>query len=502
MRYEIARNDCTKAQFYLFTGAIVLLVLIVYYPIINAYFASDDFFHLKIPARDGLSLRSFLRPHGPHFEPAFRPIFALEFKLFGTKPKGYYCVNLLIHICNTILVTALFSKLLMQRKAGIITGLLFGITAAHFSVVRWITTQAQLFAMLWFLIGTLFFLNYLKALRKRALILSLLFNILMVGSFSVGIEVGLIYAMLFLNAHYLTSEKRQALRDAFLIAIPFFITFLSIHFFLRTICLPREGYFSLSTNLGGTWSAFGNLMQAIWFVIAGMWKGYVCSFTGALFLRYDQWLFAVAVLAVTALLVDWSALRLKQNIICLTIWAFLMYFPPVLVRMRLGFAWFTAASRYRYFPCSPAAAIAALLCCNLKPFLSTGWLRHLRIIVIAFGILIVWSNVREIRKDVMHFCRQTRAFHAIAKNYVRGVRKRVAIQASTPFQIIDEPFGDAKSNYAAWNVKPSLLVEIFFTEAESKSIRFISERDIQSRDCSIPLYAVKKGHGHLHLVSK
>lgn len=109
-----------------------------------------------------------------HVNPLLKIIYYLEFKQFGTDFPGYAWVSMSIHFINTLLVYYLANLLLKNKRLSLIAATLFGINSISHQAVSWVSATLQTQgAMLFSLLFSVFFLNYLLREKKKKLLLNL-----------------------------------------------------------------------------------------------------------------------------------------------------------------------------------------------------------------------------------------------------------------------------------------------------------------------------------------
>lgn len=146
------------------------LVLAAFFPLFKASFVGDDWIFYELAGR--LSLSDYLVKYfDPRVQTAwYRPVqgvfFRIGYLVFGANTVGYHLVNVLIHLANCLLLSALSARVTGRRSVGLLAALLYATfpiaTEAVFKpgVVDPLTTLFYL-ATLWF------WLNYLAHARRR-----------------------------------------------------------------------------------------------------------------------------------------------------------------------------------------------------------------------------------------------------------------------------------------------------------------------------------------------
>lgn len=133
------------------------LGVLVYAPALFSYFSSDDFLHLGRVIEGHLPFV----PEG-HTGGFLRPVIGaslwLEYHLWGLHPLGFHAANILVHVANSLLVTALARRLQPPAMRDshffpVASGLVFLLMACHAEPVSWISGRTDVFATCFMLLG-------------------------------------------------------------------------------------------------------------------------------------------------------------------------------------------------------------------------------------------------------------------------------------------------------------------------------------------------------------
>src|SRR5438552_3648649 len=106
----------------LFTRKPILLALLLaaltvlaYQPVWHAGFIWDDDMYVTenelLTAPDGLRRIWFSLDSPSQYFPLVYTTFRIEHRLWGLNPRGYHCVNVLLHLANALLVWKLLARL-------------------------------------------------------------------------------------------------------------------------------------------------------------------------------------------------------------------------------------------------------------------------------------------------------------------------------------------------------------------------------------------------------
>ena len=91
--------------------------------------------------------------------------FAVNYAIGGTDPFLYHAINLLLHLCNTLLVFWFIRRLSGNDVVAAATALLFGIHPLHVESVAWISARKDVLSTLFFLLSLLWYDRWAEANR-------------------------------------------------------------------------------------------------------------------------------------------------------------------------------------------------------------------------------------------------------------------------------------------------------------------------------------------------
>ncbi len=147
-------------------SAYLLLGLLLYFPILNNAFLSDDYDSLsRIVVEKKVLVKEFFRP-------MIDWTFYFNYMLSGMNPFSYYVFNLLVHIINAFLVSRLSLNLIeglpreSREKVALLSGFLFLIYPFHNEAIVWLTGRlASLSCMFALLAANVLFCKIKNALK-------------------------------------------------------------------------------------------------------------------------------------------------------------------------------------------------------------------------------------------------------------------------------------------------------------------------------------------------
>jgi len=243
-------------KLFIFIG-FVLLGLLLFSNIIDAFFVSDDFVFID-------SVKSQKSPLSLWVNPLFvRPVvmfsYSLDFLLWKLNPTGYHLTNILLHSINSFLVF-LFCSLLLgffdfekntKFRLSLFAGILFLVFSGHSESVSWVSGRTDVLAALFVLVSFCCYFDFRKTGRKTAVILSYLFFILALMSK----ESVIVYPLLVFVFDLILQGKKSRRYNAFkaiTVQNGLFFLLLAGYFVFRFLVLGSFLKISgeIQTNLG------------------------------------------------------------------------------------------------------------------------------------------------------------------------------------------------------------------------------------------------------------
>ncbi|MFH1458553.1 MAG: hypothetical protein ABIG31_05260 [Candidatus Omnitrophota bacterium] len=507
MKEEYNNLLCKIGHSHFSEKSIILIILfssfLVYAPILDNYFSMDDFLYLSFARENGLALKSFFTPERCHIPVIARFLFVLQFKLFGTNPFPYHLVSVSLHLLSIFLCINFFSKLTSRKDIGLLSGLLFALSASHCNTVMWIILQAQIMTSVWFLICGIYFLKYMETKKLSFLFLSFFFHLLMLFSFTSGFSVPLLFISLYFIFYSFQENRYQKIRKGFFIVIPF-IANIVLFFVLNTILL--SGQDTLIGNMGGLSGFLVNLPQAVWYLMGGIWYGYVRTFMG-IFVR-NAWgnIFAY-IIVLSIFVLSFSGLKKNKKLIFWLIAGLVLtYFPSAIPRKSCyrDYFWFVTRFRYRYLPCVFASALVSTVFFNLR-LPKKRLLKNIfcLLLFIASGFVIT-QNYYAIRKRESYMHNQSRNLEIFLKKFLDNLNG--FLLSKDTVYIINQAFFDENSRsyrfcgyaYAGWYVHPSQVCSMYLSDDNFSRIIFLEEDNWQKFiHESVTVYRIQPITGNL-----
>ncbi len=147
--------------------ALAVLGAVSYVPALSGGFVWDDVIFAEEPVIQAASgLRSiWLSPadisREGHYWPFVYTTFWLEHKLWGLQPAGYHVVNILLHLCNCLLLWRLLQRLAVP--GALVIAAVFAVHPVHVESVAWIMERKDVLSALFYLTAALTWIRYTAA---------------------------------------------------------------------------------------------------------------------------------------------------------------------------------------------------------------------------------------------------------------------------------------------------------------------------------------------------
>jgi len=235
----------------LFFGVLSALTVIVFYPVLNSYFVTDDWrlIYISSPLSTGSFLKYFTSSGG-WFAGLYRPLvriaFYMDFSLYHLNPVGYHVTNLLFHIACTILVFYFTKMVIDSEMAGCFASFIFAVQPLHTEAVSYISGRGDIIFTFFYLLACMSFLKYLsdEDRRRKYLLLSSFFFFASLLSKESAITLP---AIIFLTEYY---YKRRSGKTCHSLNLMNYVPFVSVLILYAAIKLFIVGVGSLHTETG------------------------------------------------------------------------------------------------------------------------------------------------------------------------------------------------------------------------------------------------------------
>lgn len=142
--------------------ALIAAALLVYLPALGGGYIWDDDFYITANRTlldvDGLR-RIWVEPGAtPQYYPLVFTMFWAEHALWGMQPFGYHLVNVLLHICNALILVAVLRRL--DLPGAWLAGVLFALHPVNVESVAWITERKNNLSFFFALLSLLAYMRF------------------------------------------------------------------------------------------------------------------------------------------------------------------------------------------------------------------------------------------------------------------------------------------------------------------------------------------------------
>jgi tetratricopeptide (TPR) repeat protein len=211
----------------LFLAIILLITSIVFWKALKNGFTDwdDDVYVVNSELIKHIDVIAYFKSLTANlYTPLVTFSYAIDFKLYGMNAVGFHATNLLLHAINVLLVFTLTFRLFKKSGIAAITTLLFAIHPLNVEAVVWISSRKDLLFTLFYLLGMLTYLRYIKKKQLGWLVLVFLLFVLSVLSKPIAFTFPI--ALLLLDYF----EKQEFTKRNFLEKIPFLLISLAVAF--------------------------------------------------------------------------------------------------------------------------------------------------------------------------------------------------------------------------------------------------------------------------------
>ncbi|MBD2482742.1 hypothetical protein [Planktothrix sp. FACHB-1365] len=329
----------------------IVLSVIIYFPIINSFFLSDDFTWIYQIQTQGI-FGVWTTAPDVFFRPIISILLFLDYQIWGLNPVGYHLTNIIFHgicsffvylISSQLLVHSHFSKKTSQ-SISIIAGFLFLVLPSHVEAVTWISARSDVVATCFFLAAFNSYLYYKHNSNKFWLLSSYVWFIFaLLSKESVIIYPGLILGY----EIYQFFQNKKPLKQLYKVMI---LPILMASIF--PIYLGMR-YLGLKQLLGG-YGSQTHLNFSVPIILRGLASSLriiIPPLPQSGEVQW-QWCFLIFISLVTIFVIQYFRLggiyREQAKLLLFLIYAFLIsMFPVINIRVSLGD---TQAERILYLP--------------------------------------------------------------------------------------------------------------------------------------------------------
>lgn len=362
--------------------------------------------------QSGLNFKSlewaFTTTHGWNWFPLTWISHMMDCELFGLNPSGHHLISLIIHILNSLLLFYALYRLTGNYWGSVVTAYLFALHPMHVESVAWIAERKDLLSSFFFMICLITYDRYVKnpVIRNYLIVVAFFAMGLMAKPMLVTLPFVLLlldfwpFSRMDLPFLKIKGEKSKIVPRSFLYLIkekiPLFIlsaVSIVVTLFAQRGLIRSLEDFPLAVRLENAIISYTTyIYKMVWPVELGIFYPH----TGA----KPLWVWAgsaVILIGITCLAILW--IRRKPYLLTGWLW-FLGMLIPVIGIVQVGQA--SMADRYSYLPYVGLSLMAAWSLPDLntigplKRYLTIGGVT----IIIIFFWAGTWNQVRYWRSDI------------------------------------------------------------------------------------------------------
>ncbi len=265
----------------------LVAALVVYWPFVHLFFATDDFHWLRDAHNpDALDFfrRAFSLPKATNFyypPPSWRPVvhawFFSAYRVFGLSPEPYHLANVILHAGVASFAGLALWRLSGRAVVGWLTAVIYAVSPSYDLVVVSISHDTELLASFFFMLSLLLFTLSLESDHSSALLYG---GSLLAFALSLLARESAVYLPLLLAGAGLIvsrpSDRRQALSLARRLG-PFFVVaalFAILAYAFEFATASSNDFYAVGTH---AWGRFWEYMRWTTFPLPPSYGGWVGS---------------------------------------------------------------------------------------------------------------------------------------------------------------------------------------------------------------------------------
>lgn len=265
-----------------------VVVLVTYTPALKLGFYGDDYAFLEVAGRSSLSqyLSFYFDPRVQTgwYRPMQGMLFGIEYALFGGNPLGYHLMNVLVHLGNCLLLSAIAWRVSKRGRVAFVAALLYAGLPLYSVAVFW-PGDVDFLLTFFYLLSLFFWVLHLQEGQRWFGVAAFTFFLLALLTKEFGVTLPV---MLFLADRLLLRERisRAALLRRYASFLVVWLIYLPMEYLIqsRSVLTNLYGYgvgSHVLANFVGYLAALAfpwglpDPANYVWLVIAAVLFGYV-----------------------------------------------------------------------------------------------------------------------------------------------------------------------------------------------------------------------------------
>lgn len=145
-----------------------LLIIFLYWRVYGYDFVSldDSFIYANPHLKNGLSIKNIFWAFSNYTTTLWIPAtwisFFLDYKIYGMNPGGYHVTNVILHICNTLILFVILHQITQKRWQSFFVAALFSCHPIHVESIAWITERKDVLSTFFLMLFLFTYIQYTK----------------------------------------------------------------------------------------------------------------------------------------------------------------------------------------------------------------------------------------------------------------------------------------------------------------------------------------------------
>jgi len=145
-----------------------LLIIVLYWRVHGYDFVSldDSFIYTNPHLMNGLSIKNIFWAFSNYTTTLWIPAtwisFFLDYEIYGMNPGGYHVTNVILHICNTLIIFVILYQITQKRWQSFFVAALFSCHPIHVESIAWITERKDVLSTFFLMLFLYTYIQYTK----------------------------------------------------------------------------------------------------------------------------------------------------------------------------------------------------------------------------------------------------------------------------------------------------------------------------------------------------
>jgi len=145
-----------------------LLIVVLYWRVHGYDFVSldDSFIYANPHLMNGLSIKNIFWAFSNYTTTLWIPAtwisFFLDYEIYGMNPGGYHVTNVILHICNTLIIFVILYQITQKRWQSFFVAALFSCHPIHVESIAWITERKDVLSTFFLMLFLYTYIQYTK----------------------------------------------------------------------------------------------------------------------------------------------------------------------------------------------------------------------------------------------------------------------------------------------------------------------------------------------------